>query len=167
MNLTKKDAEILDNIVNMTFNNKHVSTKDLDPLQKSTSFNDFKEKENQYKHYFELLGKENVVEIGKGFNDESQAHRIEIKTKEFIDNGGFSKLVQDELEKAEKQIEIEKLEIELAKSNLEANELNKSIAAKNEEDKKRNRTERIINISLGVLNLVLLIVQILISLYKD
>ena len=124
-------------------------------------------KESAYTYYFDLLKEKKIVRIEKGINNKTDIYSIDIKTKEFLRQGGFRKEVQDELKRIKESSEKEKLEIELAKSNLEANELNKSIAAKNEKDKKRNKTERIINISLGVLNLVLLVVQILISLYKD
>lgn len=122
MKMTKKDAEILDYIIGEAFNMKYVSTKDLKPLNKSTSFDDYKTKENEYSHYFEILSKSNVVKIKKGFNDESEAHRIEIKTKEFIDNDGFTKKVQDELNAIKKAENVEKLKtknLELQNENLE------------------------------------------------
>ena len=82
-------------------------------------------------------------------------------TKIFKQNGGFEKAIQDELAKIEKENEREQIELNLAKSNLEANELNKSIAAKNDKNETRNTVGMWVNIVIGVLNLVLLALQLL------
>ena len=167
MKITEKDAEILDYIVFESLKTVCLHARDLKPLDNTFLSDNEDVKESAYTYYFDLLKEKKVVRIEKGINNKTDIYSIDIKTKEFLRQGGFRKEVQDELKRIKESSEKEKLEIELAKSNLEANELNKSIAAKNEKDKKRNKTERIINISLGVLNLVLLVVQILISLYKD
>lgn len=56
--------------------------------------------------------------------------------------------------------EMEQLEISLAKSNIEANELNKKIALQNSQNESKNRIAMWVNISVGVLNIVLLAIQI-------
>ena len=167
MKITEKDAEILDYIVFESLKTVCLRARDLKPLDNTFLSNNEDVKESAYTYYFDLLKEKAVVRVEKGFDNRTEIYQTNIKTEEFLRQGGFKKEVQEELKRIEKSTEREKLEIELAKSNLEANELNKSIASKNEKDKERNRTERIINISLGVLNLVLLVVQILISLYKD
>ena len=167
MKITEEQAEILDYIVLESLKTVCLRAHDLKPLENGFLSNQEDVKESAYTYYFDILKDKNVVRVEKGLNNKTEIYSIDIKTKEFLRQGGFKKEIQDELKQIEESSEKEKLEIELSKSNLEANELNKSIAAKNEKDKKRNKTERIINISLGVLNLVLLVIQILISLYKD
>jgi len=167
MKITEEQAEILDYIVLESLKTVCLRAYDLKSLENGFLSNHEDVKESAYTYYFDILKEKNVVRVEKGLNNKTEIYSIDIKTKEFLRQGGFKKEIQDEFKRIEEFSEKEKLEIELAKSNLEANELNKSIAAKNEKDKKQNKTERIINISLGVLNLVLLVVQILISLYKD
>ena len=75
-------------------------------------------------------------------------------TKTFKQNGGFEKAIQDELAKIEKENERKKLETDLAKSNIEANTLNI-------ENARKNKWHTGINIAIGVLNLILLALQLL------
>ena len=117
-------------------------------------------------HYYDELEKKGYIKLTETLNGKNWYEKT-FKANNYTFVTELEKYMLSKAENDTKNWEKEKLEIELAKSNLEANELNKSIVAKNEADKKRNKTERIINISLGVLNLVLLVVQILISLYKD
>jgi hypothetical protein len=58
---------------------------------------------------------------------------------------------------SEKHKNKEQLELDLAKSNIEANELNKKNA-------KYNKTSTLINIAIGLLNLILLLTQLIIPL---
>ena len=80
-------------------------------------------------------------------------------------NGGWLNYLERKAEQ-EKQVkkedkEKENLEFELAKSNLEANNLNKKIAKQNEKNQKNNRIATWINVSVGVINVGLLVWQIL------
>lgn len=69
--------------------------------------------------------------------------------------------IGDKFESFEKTKEDESWAIRLAKSNIEANELQKTIALKNESDRKANKTYTWINIGIGIINLVLLAIQLL------
>ena len=84
-------------------------------------------------------------------------------TLKFKERGGFKKYCKDELEKIERENEKDKLETDLAKSNLEANKLNKLIAYKNDKNEKKNTIGMWVNISIGVLNIVLIAIQIWLS----
>jgi hypothetical protein len=76
-------------------------------------------------------------------------------TKLYLENqGGFTSEHEEYLSRKEKENKREKLEIDLAKSNIEANTLNIENASK-------NKWFTWINIAIGVLNLVLLAIQIL------
>lgn len=107
---------------------------------------------------------------GVGTTASSKYHGDSIQRNEntvkFKERGGFAKLFQDRLKKLEKENERDKLEIELAKSNLEANVLNKAIADKNAKNERKNTIGMWVNISVGVLNIILIAVQILLSLRK-
>ena len=54
----------------------------------------------------------------------------------------------------------EQLETDLAKSNIEANKLNAKIAEQNSQNESKNRIAMWVNISVGVVNTVLLAIQI-------
>ncbi|HEY5592354.1 MAG TPA: hypothetical protein VIK55_15230 [Paludibacter sp.] len=101
-----------------------------------------------------------ITASSKYLDDSIQRNENTVKFKE---RGGFAKLFQDELKKLEKENERDKLEIELAKSNLEANALNKAIADKNDKNERKNTIGMWVNISVGVLNIILIAVQIWLS----
>jgi len=87
-------------------------------------------------------------------SDFSDTVDINENTNDFKNNGGFKTYFQEELKRIEKKEEREKLETALAKSNIEANTLNIENASK-------NKWFTWINIAIGVLNLILLAIQIL------
>ena len=160
--LQEKDIAILEYIINNLIEKNDLFS--YKSFQSHSHFVEFKneDKIKEFQRLIDILSKFNLIKIHlAGYYNSIQSNQ---NTLNFKQTGGFNKVYRDELIRIEKQQERETLENELAKSNLEANELNKSIASKNEIDKKKNRTERIINISIGVLNLILLVVQVLISL---
>ena len=158
--MTEKDAEILDYIVAESLKFVCLHARDLKPLDNGFLSDIEESKESAYTYYFDILKEKNVVRVEKEYNDKTRIYPIDIKTKEFIRQGGFKKEVQDELKRVEKERKKEELEIDLAISNLEANRLNKSIADKNDKKERKNTIGMWVNISVGVLNIVLLAIQI-------
>ncbi|MCC4228183.1 hypothetical protein LL279_08250 [Zunongwangia profunda] len=107
--------------------------------------------------------------VKKGLVDLEPTKRMRCDITEYgfniAKNGGWLNYLERKAEQ-EKQVkkedkEKENLEFELAKSNLEANNLNKKIAKQNEKNQKNNRIATWINVSVGVINVGLLVWQIL------
>jgi len=163
--LDKKDISILDNIIDKLISTTGAINYRLFSKHEHFTKINPRDKVDEFQRLIDILRKYDLVHFH--YANIVSSITANQNTRNFKENGGFSKIYQDELNRIEKENVREQIELDLAKSNLEANELNKSIAAKNEIDKKKNRTERIINIYIGVLNLILLVVQVLLSLCKS
>lgn len=77
-------------------------------------------------------------------------------TANFLEQGGYQQLEEDEIEQVKLRKRREQIEVDLAESNLKANTLN-------EENSRFNKRTTIINIVVGILNLGLIIYQLLFS----
>jgi len=122
MKITEKDAEILDYIVLKSLKLNCLRAYDLKPLDNLFLANSESVKESAYTYYFGILKEKNVVRVEKGLNNETVIYSIDIKTKEFLRQGGFKKEIKDELNTIEKAENIEKLKtknLELQNENLE------------------------------------------------
>jgi hypothetical protein len=85
---------------------------------------------------------------------------ISIDKTDETKNAFETDLLMMEFMERETSDELKRLEIELANSNIEANELNAKIAAQNVKNEKKNIFATWVNISIGLLNIVLLAIQI-------
>jgi hypothetical protein len=122
MNITEKDAETLDYIVLESLKTICLHARDLRSLENGFLSNNEDVKESAYTYYFDILKDKKVVRVEKGFNNKTEIYSIDIKTKEFLRQGGFKKEIQDELNAIEKAGNIEKLKtknLELQNENLE------------------------------------------------
>ena len=156
-NITEKDAEILDDIVNKTLSST-VNSDTLTPLRNNQMSDLIDIKWNDYKYYFDILKESEVVKV-ETHGTLTIITAINIKTQNFINQGGFTKQVKDKLQRAEMENLKEKLLIDLTLSNIEANKLNKSIAERNKKDRKCNKVQQTVNIIVGIFNAALLIIN--------
>ncbi|MFV5689525.1 hypothetical protein [Flavobacterium sp. ZT3R25] len=111
-------------------------------------------------YYISEIGKHPEIKIDYFDHNETYVIQVDIATKKFIENGGFSKIEDIEIKNEAKKIKKEKFEFALAESNLEANKLNKKAAKQNLKNERSNKITTWINIALGVINIGLLIWQI-------
>ncbi len=167
MEMDKNDAKVLDLIVEKIISTKEpISFNDFNEVE-FLSITDMKLDETEFRRLIDIISSEGVGKItAYQFDSETTIQKNE-NTAKFNKRGGFTKLYQDELERKEKEEEREKLEIDLAKSNIEANELNKSIADKNDKNERKNTIGMWVNITTGVINILLIAIQILLSLQKS
>ncbi len=82
-------------------------------------------------------------------------------SSDFTCNAVKNNILENEYNKQKQKEEKENFEIELAKSNIEANKLNTEIAKKNEKNKRANDIATWINVSVGLINLGIIIWQLM------
>ena len=152
MKFDKSDIEILDSIIDFIL--EHDTYIHDSSLKKADKYKDYKPSELR-------LESERIVSILEFYDcakikrrDDGNIIEKNAHTKKFREHGGFENIYQDELNRLEKLKEKETLETDLAKSNIEANVLNI-------ENARKNKWYTWINIIIGVLNLVLLALQLL------
>lgn len=93
-------------------------------------------------------------------HNETYIIKVDIKSLKFIENGGFTKIEEIEIQNIKKRLLIENFELALAESNLAANKLNKKIAKQNFKNEKSNKITTWINIVIGIINIGLLVWQV-------
>lgn len=149
MNINQSDIVALDFIIDYIFkNDRRINYSELvneKIINCSDNKLEFKRLSNiiKYLNCANVIGENISVSIEKNEN-----------TNEFRNNGGFKSYFQEQLKRIEKEKEREKIETDLAKSNIEANTLNI-------ENARKNKWHTGINIAIGVLNLILLALQLL------
>lgn len=162
--IDKLDIEILDKILDVVIeSNSMINYRRFDEYEHFNYLSDEKRKLEFQRliDYFENYNCADIIKHGC-FNslDKNQI------TQRFKNNGGFGGKYQEELKLIKRVEERDKLETELAISNLEANALNKAIADKNDKNERKNTIGMWVNIIIGVLNIVLIVIQICLSLQK-
>jgi len=83
-----------------------------------------------------------------------------IRTSDSTRNAFKNNILETGYNKYEQKKEKENLEIELAKSNIEANRLNAEMAKSNAKNKRTNNIAKWINLSVGIINLGIIIWQL-------
>jgi hypothetical protein len=107
--LAEKDVEILDGILKMLLEKGDISPEELPPLS-NHYFSDIKEFiEIDYKYYFEILEKFEIVEFLRLSGGIGRIKSIRNKTDSFYCAGGFSKIYQEQQRKISNKREFEEL----------------------------------------------------------
>lgn len=107
--MTEKDAEILDYIVAESLKFVCLHARDLKPLDNGFLSDIEESKESAYTYYFDILKEKNVVRVEKEYNDKTGIYPIDIKTKEFIRQGGFKAILDKQNTEKQRNIEIDEL----------------------------------------------------------
>lgn len=161
----QQDVQKLDSIIDLVLKERRqLRIYDFKDNEIITETKD-KERKLEFSRLLSIIENYDAAKITRG---EANWDIIEanINTQIIKSDGGFKSIFQKELGKTKKLEEKEQLEIDLTKSNLEANELNKLIAAKNHRNERKNAIGMWVNISIGVLNIVLIAIQIWLSSQK-
>jgi hypothetical protein len=109
MNMTEKDVEILDYIVAESLKFVCLHARDLKPLDNGFLSDIEESKESAYTYYFDILKEKNVVRVEKEYNGKTGIYPIDIKTKEFIRQGGFKAILDKQNTEKHRNIEIDEL----------------------------------------------------------
>ncbi len=107
--MTEKDAEILDYIIIESFKTVCLHARDLKPLDNGILSDIEEAKESAYSYYFDILKEKNVVRVEKEFNGKTGIYLIDIKTKEFIRQGGFKAIFDKQNLEKQRNKEIDEL----------------------------------------------------------
>jgi hypothetical protein len=152
MQIDKHDVIILDFLIDKMLESDDPLESNV--LTKNGFLNEFTENDIEYE-FTRLISIIDSLGKGKKQTYSTIGDTIERNenTLKFKESGGFQKYYQDQLLNLANKNQREQLETDLAKSNIEANELNK-------ENARKNKYLTWINIAIGVLNLVLLGLQI-------
>jgi hypothetical protein len=110
--MNEKDAEILDYIVRESLTKYCLHAEDLKPLSTGILSNSKDIKERNYSYYFNILKEKNVVKVENGFNSQTEISQIDFKTKEFLMQGGFKAIVEENNRIANRNNESDKLSFE-------------------------------------------------------
>ena len=150
--IDKLDIDILDHILDSIIESgSNLNYRQFGKHDYFKNLDDEKQK-HEFQRLIDYFEKYNCARIRQhGYFNSLEKNQI---SQRFKDKGGFNGVYQEELNKIKKEEEKEKLETNLAKSNIDANTLNIENASK-------NKWFTLINIAIGVLNLVLLAIQIL------
>lgn len=109
MNITEKDAEVLDYIVIESLKRVCLRADDLKPLDNGFLSNSKEVKESAYTYYFDILKEKNVVSVKPGMNNRIEIYSIDIKTRRFVEQGGFKAMLENERQNTIKRQEDERL----------------------------------------------------------
>jgi hypothetical protein len=109
-NLTEKDVEILDSILEKIVKQGSVFSLDLPPLKKEY-FSKFREiKSVEYSYYLEILTKYDIAIVDKRLDGSFTVSQLETKTINFYKQGGFRTVYQKHHFTESRKLELEDLE---------------------------------------------------------
>lgn len=148
MKVTKDQIRIANELLRRLCENEFINDHDLYSL-----FND-KREINYIIKFLETNNLLNATWVSSG--DVAM-----INSSDFTCNAVKTNILENEYNKQKQKEEKEILEIELAKSNIDANKLNAEIAKKNERNRRANNIATWINVSVGLINLGIIIWQLM------
>ncbi len=111
---TEKTAEILDKIIEVTLKNNTANPRNLPPLSNDITASDLDVKYHGYQYYLDIIEKYDFVQVQKYLGDFTVL-AIDKVTADFMNNGGFSQLFDQERKRLKQQKEIEALKFKKLK----------------------------------------------------